>query len=343
MRRSTFAARKKIELVSWLMMNYKFHILSFLAFPLGLVAIMAFMPIPKKVAADKIAYFRSSNDSVVFVEAHFPDPATCLFDTVNVFGKYWHNTNLFSYSYPSKVPIPDSMYFVMCDSDIEFCIPRNGGINSPFGPRWGTMHKGLDIHLNRGDAVKAAMPGKVRYAQFNTGGFGNLVVLRHANGLETYYAHLTDIKVKPNAWVEAGAVIGTGGNTGAEWSGEHLHFEMRYLDRAFDPLLIIDWAKKQLKSDTLVLHRKHLQVAESVVKTDASQLSDVRTESSTRLQSIYTESNSNASAPSYHMVRSGDTVYSIARKYGKSSTKLLVLNGLTTESTLRIGQRIRLK
>ena len=345
---SKFAAAFKTDNSNLLLKNYKANIISFLAIPLGLVAIMAFMPLPEGASAERALTFKSAKDSTAFVEATTPEPAACMFDTVNVFGKYWHNTNLFTYSYPSQAPMPDSVYFVMCDSETQFCIPRNGGINSPYGPRWGKMHKGLDIHLSLGDAVKAAMPGKVRYAQFNTGGYGNLVVLRHANGLETYYAHLTELKVKPNEWVEAGTIIGTGGNTGAEWSGVHLHFEMRYHDRAFDPLLAIDWAKKELKSDTLVIYKKHLHATEapSVAVNDQNTMTLTRESYTDQAKSTYTQSaysQSTSSSPSHHMVRSGDTVYSIARKYGKSPTKLLVLNGMTTESVLSVGQRVRLK
>jgi murein DD-endopeptidase MepM/ murein hydrolase activator NlpD len=299
---------------------------------------MAFVPFPEVVKAKRVSFF--IKDSVASVEVTTPAASVCLFDTAHVFEKYWHNTNLFSYSYPSQATIPDSVYFVMCDSDTRFCIPRNGGINSPYGPRWGTMHKGLDIHLNTGDAVKAAMPGKVRYAQFNTGGYGNLVVLRHPNGLETYYAHLNEIKVKPNAWVDAGAIIGTGGNTGAEWTREHLHFEMRYRDRAFDPLLIIDWAKKELKSDTLVIYKKQLHSTESASNSAKKQVDySANTPAGTSRLKNSAEDRADAS---FYTVKSGDTLYSIARRYGKSSSKLLSINGLTADATLRIGQRIRL-
>lgn len=314
--------------------------MSVLFIALGLSVIMAFVPVPEKASAARAVAFHVMKDSVAFVVASTPYPEICLFDTSNVFAKHWNNSTLFAYSYPSQAPIPDSMYFVMCDSEIQFCIPRNGAINSPYGPRWGSMHKGLDIHLRSGDAVKAAMPGKVRYAQLNSGGYGNLVVLRHPNGLETYYAHLTEIKVKPNAWVQAGTVIGTGGNTGAEWSGEHLHFEMRYRDRAFDPLLIIDWAKKELKSDTLIIYKKHLHSTESATSSAHKQIATARESISNNSRGTYIKPLTASHA--YHTVKSGDTMYSIARKNEKSISKLLSINGLPADATLRIGQRIRL-
>jgi murein DD-endopeptidase MepM/ murein hydrolase activator NlpD len=250
-----------------------------------------------------------------------------LFDTANVFSEHWNNDNLFPYSYPKKCSIPDSAYFVLCDSQTEFCIPRNGGINSPFGPRSGVMHKGLDIHLAKGDAVKSVLAGKVRYAQFNTGGYGNLVVLRHPNGLETYYAHLTNITVKANEWVESGALIGTGGNTGAEWTGDHLHFEMRYRDLAFDPLIAIDWTKKELKTDTLVIYKKYLHNADGVKSTpnQASKTASV-----------------SKSVARYHTVKRGETLYYIARRYDKSVLELRKLNHIGSDAKISIGQRIRL-
>ncbi|MFM9004787.1 MAG: hypothetical protein ACKOSR_04705, partial [Flavobacteriales bacterium] len=104
------------------MKRLKVHILSFVAIPLGLVAIMAFMPLPEKASAFRAVMFKSTNDSAAFVVASTPEPMACMFDTVNVFGKYWHNTNLFSYSYPNQAAIPDSVYFVMCDSETQFCI-----------------------------------------------------------------------------------------------------------------------------------------------------------------------------------------------------------------------------
>jgi murein DD-endopeptidase MepM/ murein hydrolase activator NlpD len=324
------------------MKNLRIHSLFLLCIPLGLLVVTAFVSPSSTNAAFKEIIYSAYHDSLSSVVATAPEPTSCLLDTANVYEKYWNNTNLFSYSYPAKAPIPDSVYFVMCDSEIEFCIPRNGGINSPYGPRWGTMHKGLDIHLERGDIVRAAMPGKVRYAQFNTGGYGNLVVLRHPNGLETYYAHLTAINVTTNSWVDAGDILGTGGNSGAEWTGEHLHFEMRYRDHAFDPLLIIDWAKKELKSDTLVVYKKNLYFSESASNASMPQAAEKRTGQSSESQTKKSNLTSSYKRPAYHTVRAGDTLYSIARKNSKSVSRIIALNGLPADATLQIGQRIRL-
>ena len=312
----------------------KSAVMQFLAVGLFFSVVTAFSPRKALIKTRQESHWNHA-DSIdkIFVKTNEDVTVPCLFDTANIFETYWHNTNLFSYFYPVKTEIPDSMYFIMRKADNDFCIPRMGGINSPFGPRWGKIHKGLDIHLVRGDEVKACMSGKVRYAQFNTGGYGNLVIIRHSNGLETYYAHLSEIKVTPNQWVSAGKVIGNGGNTGAEWSGDHLHFEMRYRDRAFDPLLIIDWSQKKLKSDTLVLYKKHLSVSDEWQKQLELEKKDTPNPERRAVES---------STPTFHRVKLGDTVYGISRKYGKSQARILSLNGLTAESELTIGQKIRL-
>lgn len=287
--------------------------------------VMSFMP-QRSANMHELKLYADSTTQVDTTETS-KDSTVSLLDTANVFTAHWNNESLYPYSYPKKSSIPDSVYFVLCDSETEFCIPRNGGLNSPFGPRSGVMHKGLDIHLAKGDAVKAVLAGKVRYAQFNSGGYGNLVVLRHPNGLETYYAHLTKIKVIPNEWVESGDIIGTGGNTGAEWTGDHLHFEMRYRDLAFDPLMAIDWVKKELKTDTLVIYKKHLHNADPTKSTTSK---GSKTASASK------------SVARYHTVKRGETLYYIARRYDKSVLELRKLNNIGPDAKISIGQRIRL-
>lgn len=123
--------------------------------------------------------------------------------------------------------------------------PFNGVLTSYYGWRDKRMHKGIDIDLNKGQPVVSAFDGKVRVAERNKGGFGNLVIIMHANGLETVYAHLSKIKVKKGQVVLSGQLIGLGGNTGRS-HGSHLHFETRYKGYALNPLLFISYNQNKL-------------------------------------------------------------------------------------------------
>jgi len=148
--------------------------------------------------------------------------------------KDWKNFKTFSYSY-NGLKMMDSLKL-----NIEGAVkPSSAACNSGFKIRWGRWHCGNDFACNVGSEVKSVWGGKVRYAQFNNGGYGNLVIIRHPNGLETYYAHLSSINVKVNEEVLAGSLIGKSGNTGHS-KGPHLHFEVRFLDNPIDPQLIFN-------------------------------------------------------------------------------------------------------
>ena len=191
--------------------------------------------------------------------------------------------------------------------------PYKNVLTSKFGYRRGGFHKGIDIRLAKGTNVKAAFNGKVRYARYNNGGYGNLVIIRHFNGLETYYAHLSKILVKENDIIQSGKGIGLGGKTGVEWSGTHLHFEVRYRDLSFDPLKIISLENECLLSDSILLKKVDFH------PTIQSQRK-------------------------YHKIKSGETLSHLARRHNTSVSKILKLNKeLTINSTLRIGQRIRVR
>lgn len=126
--------------------------------------------------------------------------------------------------------------------------PVKGSITSGYKMRWGVWHKGIDYEGRTGDTVKCAFNGVVRYAQMNYGGYGNLVIVRHYNGLETYYAHLSEIAVIPGQKINSGEYLGKVGNTGHS-TGPHLHFECRILENSFNPIL--------LKSENLELTSKN--------------------------------------------------------------------------------------
>jgi murein DD-endopeptidase MepM/ murein hydrolase activator NlpD len=139
------------------------------------------------------------------------------------------------------------------ETDNNFVFPCNGKIISPFGYRGRRIHAGTDIKLNLNDDVYAAFDGVVRMAK-RYSGYGNFVVIRHKNGLETCYGHLNKIKVKVNQEVKAGDVIGLGGRTGRA-STTHLHFETRFLGDAFNSAKLVDYTTNSLKLDTLIIDK----------------------------------------------------------------------------------------
>ena len=203
----------------------------------------------------------------------------------------------------------------------DFVIPHDGPITSKYGWRKGRYHNGIDISLRTGDTVVSAFNGKVRYARYNEGGFGNLVIIRHYNGLETFYAHLSKHLVVPNQEVFAGEPIGLGGNSGRS-RGAHLHFETRFYDAPMDPEEIIDFNKKDIKSENLFVHRDLFRPGSS-----AAYRSDVMS----------------TGGVTVHKVRSGDTLGHIARKHGTSVSRLCQLNNIRPTTTLHIGQSIRVR
>lgn len=194
-------------------------------------------------------------------------------------------------------------------------------ITSPFGPRWRRMHNGLDIKVNIGDTIVAAFDGKVRVVKFERRGYGNYVVIRHDNGLETVYGHLSKQLVEPNQIVKAGEVIGLGGNTGRS-TGSHLHFETRFLGIAINPALMFDFPRQDIVADTYTFRRTKGQ--ESVAGSHDSMASS-----------------GDNGAIRYHKVKSGDTLSKIATKRGVSIDRLCKLNRITRKTVLRPGQVLR--
>lgn len=187
--------------------------------------------------------------------------------------------------------------------------PRQGPVNSKYGWRDGRMHKGIDINLHKGDAVVAAFDGMVRIAK-NKGGFGNVVIIRHYNGLETVYAHLSRIKVKQGQVVSGGQLIGLGGSTGRS-SGPHLHFELRFKGQALNPSHLISFADNKLFSDSITIKRSRYGIC------------------------------AYPSNATLHTVERGDSWYEIAKQYGLSMKQLCALNGTDRRYYLRVGQKIR--
>ena len=190
-------------------------------------------------------------------------------------------------------------------------------ITSPFGPRWRRMHNWLDLKVNIGDTIVAAFDGKVRIVKYERRGYGKYVVIRHDNGLETVYGHLSKQLVEENQLVKAGEVIGLGGNTGRS-TGSHLHFETRFLGIAINPIYMFDFPKQDIVADTYTFRK-----AKGVKRAGShdTQVAD--------------------GTIRYHKVKSGDTLSRIAKLRGVSVSTLCKLNRIKPTTTLRIGQVLR--
>lgn len=161
---------------------------------------------------------------------------------------FWDTLNVDPYKFDFK-SVQGNMQLPVLNEDCGFALPVLGAVSSGFGYRWGHAHQGVDINLKFGDTVVAAFDGVVRMSCWYYG-YGNCVVVRHHNGLETLYGHLSKRTVKPGDLVNAGQMIGTGGSTGYS-TGPHLHFETRFMGKAFNPELLIDFKKDSLLKDTL--------------------------------------------------------------------------------------------
>ncbi len=229
----------------------------------------------------------------------------------------------------------------------NFCMPTTSRvITSNFGKRWGRMHKGLDIKVYIGDTIRAAFSGKVRIVDYEASGYGNYVVIRHHNGLETIYGHMSKHLVKEDQNVKAGDPIGLGGNTGRS-TGSHLHFETRLCGVAINPALMFDFKNQDVTGDSYMYrsstHDKESLQANKVNGVQSSSSSSVASTPSTSTPSSNKKakaSNNNASVR-YHKVEKGETLYSIARKRNTTVDNLIKLNRLKKNASIKPGQILR--
>ncbi|QNF35052.1 peptidoglycan DD-metalloendopeptidase family protein [Adhaeribacter swui] len=190
-------------------------------------------------------------------------------------------------------------------------------ITSDFGFRGYRWHYGTDLDLDTGDSVLAAFDGVIRIAAWDGGGYGNYVVVRHYNGLETLYGHMSKTLVKVGQFVKAGQLLGKGGSTGRS-TGPHLHFEVRYQGNPIDPERLYDFPEYRLLQNDFVVTAALFNYYNSVKKYKARRAV-------------------------YHTVRRGEVLGSIARKYGVSVSQLTRLNHISARSTIRAGRRLRVK
>lgn len=250
-----------------------------------------------------------------------------------VFDEAWDEVSSNPYKL-SQEDLPYSWSVWLVDSLDQYHCPFQGDVHprGKFGPRRGRRHQGVDLPLKTGDPIYAAFTGKVRMSRY-FGGFGNLVVIRHDNGLETFYAHLSKRYVEVGDWVNAGDVIGLGGSTGRS-TGPHLHFETRYKGFAFDPQWLIDFKTGELRHRLFVLKKKYFNIYSNYEQDFEDEM---RNEEEDKAE------DAERAAMKWHVVRSGDTLSKIARNNGTTVSAICKLNGINPNATLRIGKKIRVR
>ena len=226
----------------------------------------------------------------------------------------------------------------------NFCMPTTSRVlTSNFGSRWGRQHKGLDIKVYIGDTIRAAFAGKVRVVRYEGRGYGKYVVIRHDNGLETYYAHMSKQLVDEDQEVRAGDPIGLGGNTGRS-TGSHLHFETRLCGVALNPALMFDFRNQDVVDDYYVF-RKSTYQKESTLATRLRGVGGVSfgsTDSDEEVElAIAAPAASYAHETRFHKVKKGETLYSIARHRGTTVDAIMKLNHLKKNSKLKPGQILK--
>ncbi len=224
----------------------------------------------------------------------------------------WDNHTVNPYSslnMPEKFSIDLSSTVMPLDHE-------NIKVNSKFGPRGRRMHKGIDLDLEVGDTVRAVCDGKVRVKRLEglKKGYGYFIILRHTNGLETVYGHLSQFLVEEDQIVRAGDPIALGGNTGRS-TGPHLHFETRFFGIAINPADMFDFSNKVAHQDAYVFEKGKVSENKYTTKGKGKIV--------------------------YHRIKSGETLGSIARKYGMSINQLCKLNNISSKTKIRAGKTLR--
>lgn len=286
------------------------------------------------------------------LEIHEPEPDPNAIDTALALGdelidvmydaslpapsQLWYGRNLSgAHVRMATIPmdsLPDEISIQLLKGQERFCFPVKNIKTSPYGWRWNRPHRGVDIRLNVGDPVHCAFNGVVRIAR-PMGAYGNLVVVRHYNGLETVYGHLSKIKVKPLQVVSAGQVLGLGGSTGRS-TGPHLHFEVRFQYEAFDPEWILDFNDYTLRTRRLYLDKTYFGIRKPrnsddlVYKADKS----IVPEEQPKLKS---------NKPLYATIKRGEDLEAFAKRNFTTTDKVKDLN--PDERKFRSGTRLRVR
>lgn len=296
----------------------------------------------------------------LYTEENIPNDSLVSNDEV-LYRNIWNSTQI-KYPLNTLPPKDEIVKLTLAQiNDHPFVNPVIGNVISKFGKRSGRMHTGTDIKLNSGDTIRCVFDGRVRLAK-RFSGYGNMVVVRHTNGLETLYAHLKTIKVNINDSIKAGDVIGLGGRTGRA-TCDHLHFETRLFGEPFDSNKYIDfrnhclksnhiyYKNKQFEIDPANFDRKHLPAPKPAVAENVNhEVSDSLILAATTPvssgaksgKSKTTASKGTSAKATKHVVRKGDNLWTIAKKYNTTVKKLCLANNITAQKTLKVGSVLKI-
>lgn len=256
----------------------------------------------------------------------------CVWITMRQYYKVWDSNSVNPYGIDAS-KFKDTIQIALYDSTKQqYWSPpmAYNKVNSHFGYRRYRWHHGTDLDLNTGDPIYAVFDGIIRVKKYGRG-FGNHIVVRHSNGLETVYGHLSATNVEVGDYVKAGQMIGKGGSTGRS-TGPHLHFEMRYEGNSIDPATVFDFEKNEIKLKDFELtaaNFKHLGARVTHSHDDEDGDDSDETHQVRRVV--------------YHKIKSGDSLWKISRQYGVTISSICKLNGISTRTNLRLGRRLRVR
>lgn len=314
------------------------HIILFLiAFQASGFALRAFPDDKTKPGDDKKSKIKKDDTTKLVlcdeVLTEIPDSSLVLFPSHDLYST-WDTNTVHPYNFYEIFKQDSVVINLTQEGDGGFVMPIKGLVTSEFGWRRYRPHFGTDIDLETGDQVVASFDGMVRIAKY-CNGYGNCVILRHNNGLETVYGHLSEILVEPGQTIKAGTLLGLGGNTGRS-SGSHLHFEIRYLGQALDAQDFIDFENGTLKKNEFVLHKADVENKYDLRATHTRHKRDIGI-----ARAEYKKYSKKGKRTRTVKIRKGDTLAKIAKRNGMSVKALCKKNGIKASKKLKAGQKIR--
>ncbi len=308
-----------------------------------------------RIAMDTLPTANSSARIIIYTnntwEFYFPGLDSLI--AKNVYNNHWVTDQVFAYKGLSADDLPSTMEFELFNRITDYRCPVVGRVTSRYGIRRGRNHNGVDIPLKLREPIYAAFSGRVRYSRYNSGGYGNLVIVRHDNGLETWYGHLSKSNVEVGDYIVAGSVIGFAGSTGRS-SGVHLHFEVRYQDLTFDPERIFDFETGDIRYQNFVLEKSFFNIrsnASEMLEDGDDELALLATADGEAITSEdilaniekIQEEEAKKLEPVYYTIKSGDTLSRIASRNNTTVSELCRLNGINRNAIIRAGRQLRIK